>query len=207
MDKIVLKAKKRDMNISAASLRAEKMLPGICYGAGKENIAVQMDYQEFRRTYNKAGENTVIELDIDGKKHNVLIHDMQIDPIYGTASHVDFMLLDMKATIATKIPVVTIGEAPVIKEQGAMLNLVMSEIEVRCLPGDIPQEFTVDISALVESHSAIRVADLVVPEGVVVLEDEDATIVNTVMPTAETEEIAPAEAEEAAIAAGEKTEE
>lgn len=213
MEKIELKVQKRETKTSAKAIRQSGLIPAICYGAGKENIPVQMDYQEFKRAYVKAGENTVIELDVDGTKHNVLIHAMQIDPIYSTASHVDFIILNMKEKVDTHVPIVVVGEAPAVKEQGGVLNLALTEVAVRCLPGDIPHEFTVDVSGIEDFHTTLHVSDLVVPNGVEVLTESDMTVVNVSAPAGESEEtsdLTPEELEKAAIqaAAGpEKSEE
>lgn len=205
MDKIALKVQKRDLSNSSKALRSEGLIPGICYGAGKENIAIQVEYQAFKKAYVQAGENSVVELDVDGEKHNVLIHELQIDPIYNTASHVDFMILNMKEKVDTSVPVVFVGEAPAVKELGGVLNVALDEIPVRCLPGNIPHEFTVDVSGMNEGHSALHVSDLVVPEGVEIMIEPTITIVNIIShggsASAEESELSPEELEKAAIAA------
>ncbi len=203
MEKIELKVQKRDLTVPAKSVRKLGFVPGICYGAGKENVAIQVEYQVFKKAYIQAGENTIIELDVDGTKHNVLVHELQIDPIYNTASHVDFMILNMKEKVDTNVPVVVVGEAPAVKEQGGTLNLVMQEIAVRCLPGDIPHEFTVDISGLADFHSVIHVSDLVVPANVEIMSDADQTVVNIAAPASASDapELTPEELEKAAIIA------
>lgn len=204
MEKIALKVQVRDTAVSAKEIRSTGLIPGICYGSGKENIAIQVDYQLFKKAYVKAGENTVIELDVDGTKHNVLIHDLQIDPIYSTASHVDFMILNMKEKVDTHVPIVVVGEAPAVKEQGGSLNIALSEVAVRCLPGNIPHEFTIDISVIEDFHTALHVSDLVIPADVELLTEADLTIVNVVAPSGaseETSELTPEELEKAAIEA------
>jgi large subunit ribosomal protein L25 len=204
MEKITLKVQKRDLAVSAKSIRAEGMIPAICYGAGKDNVAVQMDYQDYKRTHIAAGENTVVELDIDGEKHNVLIHDMQIDPIYSTASHVDFLILDMKVKVDAYVPIVVIGETVAVKEQGGTLNTPLSELHVRCLPGNIPHEFTIDVSGITDFHTALHVSDLEIPADVEVLTEAELTIVNVSGPSGASDdepELTPEELEKAAIAA------
>ncbi len=209
MENIALNAQKRSTDIPAKVLVSQGLIPGICYGSGKENIAIQADYQEFRKVYKQAGENSIVELNVDGEKHNVLIHDLQIDPIYNTARHVDFLLVNMKEMIDTSVPVVIVGEAPAVKELGGTLNLALQEVEVRCLPGNIPHEFNVDVTGLLDFHSSIHVADLVVPKDVEILTDKDITIVNVAAPAAESDEstLTPEELEKAAIAANAPKEE
>jgi large subunit ribosomal protein L25 len=202
MENIVLNAQKRSTDTPAKVLVSQGLIPGICYGSGKENIAIQADYQDFRKVYKQAGENTIVELNVDGEKHKVLIHELQIDPLYNTARHVDFLLVNMKEKVDTSVPVVIVGEAPAVKEQGGTLNLVLQEIEVRCLPGDIPHEFNVDVTTLVDFHSAIHVSDLVVPKDVELLTEPEVTIVNVVAPSTEEEStLTPEELEKAAIEA------
>lgn len=204
MEKIALKVQKRDTNTPAKLVREQGLIPAICYGSGKENIAVQMDYQLFKKAYVKAGENTIVELDVDGEKHNVLVHEIQLDPIYNTAIHVDFMLLNMKENVDTNVPVVLVGEAPAVKEQGGVLNHVLHEVAVRCLPGNIPHEFTLDISGIADFHTALHVSDLQVPENVEILTDSENTIVNVVAASGASDaedELTPEEQEKAAIEA------
>lgn len=205
MEKLALKVQVRDGSTPAKVLRTQGLVPGVCYGSGKENILVQVDYQAFKKAYVAAGENTVIELDVDGKKHNVLVHELQIDPIYSTASHVDFLLLNMKEKIDTHVPIVVVGEAPAVKEQGGVMNIALQEVEVRCLPGNIPHEFTIDVSGINDFHTALHVSDLEIPKDVELLTDTALTIVTVNAPAAEVEEVAseltPEELEKAAIQA------
>ena len=204
MEKIALKVQKRDTSTPAKLIREQGMIPAICYGSGKENVAVQMDYQTFKKTYIQAGENTVIELDVDGKNYNVLVHEIQLDPIYNTAIHVDFILLNMKENVDTHVPVVLVGEAPAVKELGGTLNHILDEVAVRCLPGSIPHEFTLDISGISDFHTALHVSDLEIPENVELLTDTAITIVNVVAPSGSSDdenELTPEEQEKAAIEA------
>jgi large subunit ribosomal protein L25 len=204
MEKIALKVQKRDTNVPAKLIRTEGNIPAVCYGSSKENFAIQVDYQDFKKAYIKAGENTIIELDVDGKKYNVLVHEMQIDPIYNTVNHVDFILLNMKENVDTHVPIVLTGESLAVKEMGGVLNHVLDEVMVRCLPGDIPHEFTLDISQIADFHTALHVSDLEVPKGVELLTDTALTVVNVVAASEskdEEVELTPEEQEKAAIEA------
>lgn len=202
METIALKVQKRTADTPAFKVRQEGLIPAICYGAGKENMEVVMPYQDFRKAYIKAGENTLIDLDVDGTKHKVLVHEVQMDPLYSTIMHVDFHLVNMKEKVDTHVPVTITGTSPAVKDHSGVLNVALDEIEVRCLPSDIPHEFVVDISVIEDFHTAIHVSDLKAPQGVEIMNDPELTVVSVMAPTVQEEvELSPEEAEKAAIAA------
>jgi len=207
---VSLKADKREMSITADMLRVGNKIPAECYGGGKDNVSIQLDYQAFRKAFIKAGENTLIELDVDGSVEPVLVQEIQFNPVTDKITHVDFVFIDMKKEVTTNIPVYTEGVAPAVRDMGGILTLNLTEIEVKCLPADIPHEFVVDVSVLDDFHSAIHVSDLNVPEGVELLNELEQTIATVAPPRAEEEEeLDPEEAEAEAIAelAGEEGEE
>ncbi len=207
METIDLAVQKRDTEHTAQAVRDSGMIPGICYGAGEENQPVQVEYQIFRKCYKVAGENTVIDLDIAGKKHKVLVHELQWDPVFGDITHIDFKYIDMKKPVVTHVPVVTEGESPAVKDLAGILTMGLTEIEVKCLPADIPHEFIINIEALEDFHSAIHVSDVTAPEGVEILSDLERTIATVSAPRVEEEEPEMTEEEAIAALAGEEGEE
>lgn len=210
MDSVALKVSKRGENESAQDIRDEGFIPGICYGAGKENVAFKVEYQTFRKLYNKAGESTVIDLDVDGEKHKVLVHDLQYDPVYGTASHIDLIFIDMNKPVTTHVHLDFEGESPAVKNEGGILTKSLTELEIKCLPANLPHDIKVDISGLVDFHTVIHVSDIPAPEGVEILTDAELTVATVSAPRVEEEpELSPEEMEAAAVAeaAGEDGEE
>ncbi len=202
MEKVLLKAALKG-NVENSHIRAESNIPAVCYGNKKEATSVVISESEFIKAYRVAGENTVVELDIDGKKENVLVHDMQLHPISGKVQHVDFLFVDMKKPVVAPIPLVFVGRSAAIAELGGLLNETLHEVEVEALPGDLPHEIEVDISALVDLNSVMHVSDLVVPKGVKVVSDSELAVVTIVVPRATVEEdnMSPEEMAKAALEA------
>jgi len=204
MDKVIqLAATKRDLEKKADAYRAEGLIPAVCYGSGKENTSIQLEYQVFRKAYIKAGDNTIIELDIEGEKHPVLVHEIQFHPVKGTIQHVDFLFVDMTKKVDTNVPVVIFGESPVVKNMAGVISQPLTELNVRCLPGDIPHEFKLDISPIEDFHTVLHVSDLDIPENVEVLDSMDLMVVTITQPRKEEVELTPDEAEAEALASQE----
>lgn len=187
MEKINLKVSPREKgNLNKA--RKEGKVPAVLYGQEKENKSIWVDDISFKKVFEKAGENTVVEIELEGgKKENVLIYDYQLDALSGRFAHVDFLRVNMKEEVETEIPLVFIGEAPAVKENGGILVKVLDEVEVKCLPGNIPQEFEVNLSKLVNFEDRITIGDLIVPEGVEILDNPDTVVASVSEPRSEEE--------------------
>ena len=184
-------------------LRAAGRIPGICYRRNAESIAVSLDPIELDRLLRKAssGINTLIDLkvagggDFDGRQ--VLIKELQRDPISGAYLHADLYAVDLKQTIHISIPVQLKGSPIGVTLGGGILDHATRELDVECLPNAIPEEFEVDVSEL-EIGQSVHVRDIKVLEGVEILNDPDVSIVSVVAP-AVVEEEAPAEEEEVEV--------
>ncbi len=198
MDIVKLEVQSRGNESTARELRREDSIPAVFYGEKKDNKNLMVDYQTFRRAFDKAGWNTVIELDIDGKdKTNVLVHDLQHDPVSGRFTHIDFKFIDLNKEITTEVPLVAIGESMAVRSLGGTLMQSRDMLMVKCMAKAIPHSLEFDISVLEDFHSSIHVKDLKLPEGVEVMEDSELTIASVAAPRAEEE--AP-KAEEAVVA-------
>ncbi|MBU1446312.1 50S ribosomal protein L25 [Patescibacteria group bacterium] len=181
-------------NDNSGEVRRGGLIPAAFYGPGKTNQSFVMDYQTFRKTYEKAGGNTVLELDIDGKsKEFVLVHDVQYDPITDRFIHVDFLHIDMNKETNAEVPLVFVGESKAIRDEAGILMVNRDVLEVRCLAKSIPHEIEVDISSLVDFNHSIHIRDIKLPEGVEAVDDIDLTIATVSAPREEKEE-APVEA-------------
>ena len=190
MTKINLKSKIREdvgSSDKLNSFRKKGMIPAVMYGRKINPQNIWVKYLEFSKTYDEAGENTVIELEIGDKKVNVLIHDIQIDPITGKFSHIDFFQVRMDEKIETNIPLEFIGESLAIKELGGMLVKSLDEIKVSCLPSDLPSEIIVDISKIKTFDDHIKIKDLNISEKVKVLDDKDVVVALVEEPRTEEE--------------------
>lgn len=204
MDIVALPCETRT-ETKAKFLRREKLVPAECYGYEEKNRHLQIDYQTFRRAFHKAGTNTIIELDIDGKdKVQVLVQQIQTDPISDDYTHVDFMIVKQGQEITTEIPLTFTGIAPAVKELGGILIHAKDQVEIKCLPKDLIHEIEVDLSSLVDFHSSITIADVKVPSTITLTDAPETLVASVSAPKTEEEEEADrAAADEAAASLAE----
>ena len=197
-----LQAEKRDTRgkNEARRLRASGRIPAVVYGAEKgQATAIAVDPKMLLRIlHSESGVNTLIGLSLDGSDSRVLVKEYQLDPIQHKLLHADFYQVAMDKTISVTVPVVLKGEARGVKQQGGIIDFVHREIEVEVLPGDIPENITIDISELM-LNEGVRVRD-VHTEGAkwTPVSETDMMIVHVVAPRAE--EAAAAETTPAAAA-------
>jgi large subunit ribosomal protein L25 len=191
----------------ANRLRASGRIPAVFYGPGRdgkgpEGVAVAVDPKAVLRIlHSDTGANTLINLKLDGFETRVMVREYQLDPITHHLLHADFYQLAMDKAIVVTVPVVVKGEPKGVKQQGGLLDFVTREIEVECLPTDIPENITVDVSELM-LHESIRVRDLPVDPKWKAVSEAETMLVHIVMPKAE-ESAAAATAESAAAAPAE----
>lgn len=179
-------------------------VPGVIYGARTKNQTVKCKRKELHSVYVKAGENTLVEVQVEDKKIPCLIHAVSFEPVSDREEHVDFYAVDMTKKVTTRVPIVVEGESPAVKTEGGVLVTVHDEIEVTCLPRDIPKEFIVTISVLRKFHDSITVAALTAPKGVLIKSPADMVIITVQEPRKEEviEVVAPVAAEGETAAAG-----
>lgn len=185
---ITLKAKIREITGKKVSeLRKEDLIPAVMYGNKIEAQNLAVNYLDFERVYAKAGESSLVELDMEGKKVNVLVHEVQTQPLSGKFSHVDFFQVNMKEEVETEIPLEFIGESKAVKELGGMLIKVMDVLPIKCLPADLPEKYEVDIAKLETFEDVIAVKDLKVSDKVEVMLDAETIIASVQEPRSEEE--------------------
>ncbi|MFB4161979.1 50S ribosomal protein L25/general stress protein Ctc [Geomicrobium sp. JSM 1781026] len=174
-------------------LRKDGYVPAVLYGKKTESTAVSVPSIEFMKTLREAGRNGIIDLfvDGDGKKHQVMVHDVQSDILKGDTTHIDFFEVDMKSELDADVAVNLVGDAPG-EAEGGVLSHMMFTISVRALPTEIPEQIEVDISGLGIGDS-IAVADLKSGKNFEFNNDDEETVVAVLAPTIEEE---PAEGEE-----------
>jgi large subunit ribosomal protein L25 len=183
-------------------LRKQDIVPGVVYGHNVEPSSVQMPRREFENVYLRAGSTSLVDLKIGGDKpRKVFIHDVQRSATSHQLTHVDFMVVNLEEDITVSVPLVLVGESPLVASKEGMLIHQTEHLSVRALPMDIPPVVEVDISGLVELDQSIHVSDIELPSNVQVLTAQDELIVKvTEMPLMHIEEEAP-EAEEGEEAA------
>ncbi len=197
-----LQAEKRETRgkNEARRLRASGRIPAVVYGADKgKAVEIAVDPKALLRIlHSESGVNTLIGLDLDGGQTRVLVKEYQLDPIDHKLLHADFYQVAMDKALTVTVPVVLKGEARGVKQQGGIVDFVNRDLEIECLPGDIPEHIDIDISELM-LNQGVRVRDLHV-EGAKwkPVSDADMMIVHVVPLRAEEE---PAAAEAAAAAA------
>jgi large subunit ribosomal protein L25 len=178
----------------ARRLRAQGKIPAVVYGAEKgKAVEIAVDPKALMRIlHSESGVNTLIGLQFDGGDTRVLVKEYQLDPITHKLLHTDFYQVAMDKALTVTVPIVLKGEARGVKQQGGIVDFVNREIEIEVLPGDIPENITVDVSELM-LNQGLRVRDLQT-EGAKwkAISDDDMMIVHVVALKAE-EEPAPAE--------------
>ncbi len=174
------------------ALRSAGLTPVVIYGNDRKPVALEVNSHDFALLYRKAGGNTIVAMDIekeDGTKErkNVLIHEVAVDGVKGHILHADLLQINMKEKLTTSIPLKFVGDSlAVIDLQGSLLE-ALDEIEVECLPSDLPHEIEVDLSPLVDFEAVIHVSDIVAPEGVTILTDPEATVAHVEAPRSDEE--------------------
>lgn len=184
----------------ARRLRASGSMPAVLYGGTGEATPLAVNPKELSRILNsKTGHNTIFNLDVTGKeKAPVMIIDWQYDPIKDSLLHVDLKRIDLTRRITVKVPVVTHGDPKGVKIQGGIHEVVSREVEIECLPDDIPEQFVVNVSELLIGQS-VRAAEIPMSGSMKLLSPSDAVISHVVSLRAE--EPAPTEAAVAATPA------
>ena len=195
MAEIVISATNRaDRGKNAARrLRRRGLVPGIVYGGKGENLAVAVDPKALQRVLrSEAGRNAILKLSIaDHGSTNAILKNWQVDPVKESFLHADFYRIAMDVAIRVTVPIHVVGEARGVKVDAGILELVIREIEVECLPGDIPERIAVDVADLGINQS-LRVSDVPIPAKVKVLQAADQVVVHVV--AVKEEEAAPAAA-------------
>lgn len=171
------------------AIRNEGNIPAVLYGKGSEPISIVVNPTELKEALStEAGENTLLEMHIkDGKKKITklsLLREVQMDHITDKSIHLDFMELDMKKSFSVKVPVKIVGRSIGVHEEKGLLEEIMREIEIECLPADIPNVFEVDVTEL-HINESVHVRDIEISDNVTVLDDPGSTVVTILTPRVE----------------------
>jgi large subunit ribosomal protein L25 len=199
MKEVTLEARTRkgEGKGEARKLRAAGRIPAVVYGRGEKPVAIELEHESFHNAMRGiSGENLLINLSVDGKtaKKKALIRDVQRDPVDGHLLHIDFMHISMTEKIRVDVPIELTGTPIGVKDFGGIISWVIREVEVSCLPSDIPDKITVDVTEL-KIHDSIHISDLPLQK-VEVLESPERTVVSIVPPTVIKEAAVAAEGEE-----------
>ena len=188
---VVAKAREGKFNKNAARrVRAAGKIPAVLYGGTQEPVAIEVDPKQISRIlYSESGHNTIFDLELSGSgAGKAMIVDWQREPINDHLIHIDLKRIALDKLIKVEVPIKLIGVPVGVKTHGGILDQVLREVEIECLPGDIPSHIDVDITEL-GLHQVLRVSDLPHSEKLKFLAAEDATVAHV---TAIREEAAPA---------------
>ena len=201
MEKIVLKASKRDVvGKQVKALRRAGQLPAVIYGRHVEPIAISLEAHSTGLAFAKLTSSTLVTIDVDGAEYAALVREKQRNYIKGNLTHIDFLAVDLTEKITTKVHLTFTGVSSAVKDYSAVLVHRMEQLEVECLPTDLPERILVDISSIKEIGNNIRVHDIALPENVTVLEDPDEIVIIATLAKEEATTDAAAAGAEAAAA-------
>ena len=189
---------------AARQLRSRGRIPAVLYGQRDAALSLSVDPKDLLSILHSAsGFNTIFSLDVENRgTTNVMLKEWQFDPVKETLLHADFLRIAMDNALQVSVPILSAGVAKGVKDQGGIFEFVLRQLEVECLPADIPEHITADISHL-EIGSNLRVADLPVDPKLKVLSDLDLVVAHVVTPKEEEEETAAA-AEEVVVPGAEQ---
>jgi large subunit ribosomal protein L25 len=185
---------------AARRVRMKGKIPAVVYGAAEPAVAIEVDPKQIQKIlHSDTGHNSIFDLEITGStaKTKAMIVDWQYEPIKGTLMHIDLKRIALDKVITVEVPIQLVGTAIGVKTQGGILDQVLRELEIECLPGDIPSHIDVDVTNMAIGD-VLRVSDLPHSDKLKFITAEDTTVAHVV---AIKEEAAPA-AEEVAAAAG-----
>lgn len=206
-DSVVVEVEERQPGSSnvAKRMRRAGRLPAVLYGGGRETRPITVDPRLIVTILRSGhGQNTLLNLKVgDGRQQPALIHAYDVDPLSHKLVHADFLRIALDVEIEVAVPIEIVGEALGVRLDHGILDQVVREIQVKCLPADIPDTLPVDVTEL-GLGGTLHVSDLRVPDSVEVLADPDQTIVNVAAPTVQVEEVE--EVEEALIVEAEEPE-
>lgn len=186
MAEVALKAVKREDTGkgTARRARADGRVPAIVYGKGMDPVAIEVDRREFVTALRTdAGMNVLLNIEIDGSKTTAITRELQRDPVKGTLLHADFVKIDLKQEIEVEVPVHIVGEAVGVKE-GGILEHPLFTVHVRCLPTDVPESVSADVSSL-DIGDALRVSDLAEGRDFHIMNEPETVVASVVAPMSE----------------------
>jgi large subunit ribosomal protein L25 len=177
MEKVVLNASKRDVTgKQVKALRREGKLPAVIYGRHTEPIKINLDAHSAALALGKLTSSSLVTINVDGAEYPALVREKQRDYIKNRLLHVDFLAVSMTEKLRTNVSVHFFGASPAVKDFNAVLVKNLEQLEVECLPTDLPESIDVDITALARPGDGIRVREVKVPDTIRILNDPDTMV-------------------------------
>lgn len=150
---------KTDLRTIRGNSNSKGSVPGVIYGKKCPSTPLSVDTSDLLRVFREAGFSHIVNLTLDGKKHQAIIHDVDVHPVSGQFVHVDFLAVNATDKLTVTVPITLSGESQAARD-GAVIDHVMQDIEIRCLPADIPAEIIADISKLEKVGDSLHISDL-----------------------------------------------
>lgn len=188
---LVINSEKRDVFGKNASYRIRKSgrVPAVLYGEGMAGASLILDKKDiFKILKSESGENTIFKVAFDGGEADVMIKDLQVDSTTDELLHADLIKIAMDKTIRVAVPIELFGEAVGVKTEGGFVDFMSREVEIECLPAEIPDVIKIDISGL-HLHQSLKIADITPPAGVKLLGEPNAVVVLIQVPHEEKVEV------------------
>lgn len=182
METLKLNAEIRQKEETAKELRNSKKLVWVVYWKKRETISIKMDYSDFLKIFRKSGMSHIIDLKVDWKEIDVIVHEIQKNPVSWDFIHVDFFAITKWEKLTTTIPLIFVWESKAAREWAAIEERI-EEIEVKCLPKDLVDSFEVDLWKLENSWDVIRVSDLNISSKYEIITNENEVVVTAVEQT------------------------
>lgn len=184
----IIEATQRDIKENLSLLRKKGRIPAVFYGEGKKSTSVSISNIEFKKIWRQAGESSTVKISTGNEDIDVLIHEVQVDPVTSEPIHVDFLVIDMNKKIQVAIRLVFEGISNAVKTGLGNLIKVLHEIEIEALPRDLPQNLIVDITKLKTLADVIVVSDIKLPSRVIAITNSTDIVASIVEQEEEPEE-------------------
>jgi large subunit ribosomal protein L25 len=191
MEKVVLKASKRDVvGKQVKALRREGKLPAVIYGRHTEPVNINLDAHTAALALAKVTSSSLVTIDVDGTKYPALVREKQRDYIKNRLLHVDFLAVSLTEKLRTRVSVHFVGVSGAVKDHNAVMVHNLEELEVECLPTDLPERIDLDISVLARPGDGIRVKEVQVPDTIRLLDDPETMVAVATFAKVEEETVA-----------------
>ncbi len=206
---IIINAEKRTLKgKKVGALRRQGKLPGVIYGRHLEAFPIQMEAHETGLILQRLTSSSLVTIDVEGEKYTTIVRDRQKDVIFGNLLHVDFLAVSLTEKLRTMVSIELVGEAPISKSGDVVIVQSLNELEIECLPQDLLEKVSVDISVLKDMSDVITVESLTLGKDITILTDSEEIIASSTYVAQEAEEEAKeTEAEPEVLEKGKQAEE
>jgi len=200
MENISIVASRRSVTgKQVGALRRQGLLPGILYGRHIQPVTISMDLKEATKVMQSHSSSALITIELEGESYPSLVREKQRDFIRGTLLHVDFQAVSLTEKIRTAVSIELFGSSPAVKDMNGLVYLNLDELEIECLPQDLPEMVRVDVSGLATIGSSIHVRDIDLGAAITIFDDPNEIIAVVNLAGKEEEEVAVVAEEVAAV--------